>query len=244
MKARQDIRSLSGFLCFAHRGASGHEPENTLGAIEKAISMGASWIEIDVHAVEGELVVIHDERLEATTNGKGPVTKQSLAYLRSLDAGKGQRIPLLREVFELIADRAGINVELKGSGTAGPVVNLIDEYKKHHPLSYGQVLLSSFRRRELTRVRALNPEIPLGVLARDILRSHTGFARALGAVSLHVHHTAVRPALVDDAHRRGLKVFAYTLNDPGDLQRMRALGVDGVFTDYPELVLSGNDPSA
>ena len=84
------------FICFAHRGASGHEPENTLLAIEKALSMGAPWIEIDVFCVEGELVVIHDERLEYTTSGRGYVTEKTLAHLRTLDAGKGQRIPLLR----------------------------------------------------------------------------------------------------------------------------------------------------
>ena len=92
---------MKKLVCFAHRGASGHEPENTLSAVEKAIELGADWIEVDVHAVKGELIVVHDERLERTTNGgRGYVTEKPLAYLRSLDAGKGQRIPALREILD------------------------------------------------------------------------------------------------------------------------------------------------
>ena len=123
---------MNELICFAHRGASGHEPENTLLSIQMALSLGAQWIEIDVHAAEGELVVIHDKRLERTTDGRGYVAEQSLEYLRSLDAGKGERIPLLREVFDLVGRRAGINIELKGHGTATPAVSFIDEYVKPH----------------------------------------------------------------------------------------------------------------
>jgi len=101
---------MNPLLCFAHRGASGHEPENTLSAVEKAIILGSDWIEVDVYAVEGELIVIHDERLERTTNGTGSVMDKTLAYLQSLDAGKGQQIPSLREVFDCVDHRAVINV--------------------------------------------------------------------------------------------------------------------------------------
>jgi glycerophosphoryl diester phosphodiesterase len=232
--------SSSGFICFAHRGASGYEPENTLLAIEKAISMGAPWIEIDVFAVEDELVVIHDDRLETTTNGAGYITQQSLTYLRSLDAGKGQRIPLLREVFDLVDGLVGVNVELKGPETAEPVMKLIDEYNTSPGLSYGQILVSSFNRRELIKVRHLTPDIPIGVLVRGIPRDDAAFAEDLGAVSIHAGLSFVHRAFVDDAHRRGLKVFVYTVNHRDDLARMRAMGVDGVFTNYPDLALSGN----
>jgi len=228
----------SGFICFAHRGASGHEPENTLLAVEKAIAMGAPWIEIDVFAVEGELVVIHDERLETTTNGSGYVTQQSLAYLRSLDAGKGQKIPLLREVFELAKGRVGVNVELKGLETAAPVVNLIDEYGAFLGMYGGRILVSSFRHRELAKVRSLNPDIPIGALGFGLPPAHARFAQDLGAVSVHTGIALVNQDFVNDAHGRGLKVFVYTVNHPDDLRRVRAMGADGVFTNYPEIVLS------
>lgn len=230
----------SGFICFAHRGASGFEPENTLLAVEKAISMGAPWVEIDVFAVENELVVIHDDRLETTTNGKGFVTQKSLTYLRSLDAGKGQKIPLLREVFDLVDGRVGVNVELKGPETAHPVIKLINEYKGLPGLDDGRILISSFNRRELMNVRSLNPGIPVGVLVRGIPRDDAGFAEDLGAVSIHAGLSFVHRAFVDDAHRRGLKVFVYTVNHRDDLKRMQAMGVDGVFTNYPDLVLLDN----
>jgi glycerophosphoryl diester phosphodiesterase len=241
MKTKPVDPSSSEFICLAHRGASGHEPENTLLAIEKAITMGAPWIEVDVFAVEDELVVIHDERLETTTNGTGCVMKRSLAYLRSLDAGKGQKIPLLREVFDLTKGRAGVNVELKGPGTAAPVVKLIGEYRHGHPGRYdGWVLVSSFNHRELAKVRSLNPDIPIGALGFGLPPKHAKFAQDLGAVSVHTSVARVNRAFVNDAHRRGLKVFVYTVNRADDLKRMRAMGVNGVFTNFPELVLSGH----
>ena len=108
-------------FCIGHRGARGHAPENTLASVRKAIELGADWIEVDVYGVDGELVVFHDDRLERTTNGEGLLMGQSFDYLRSLDAGDGELIPTLAEVFDVAADRVGINVELKGPGTAEPV---------------------------------------------------------------------------------------------------------------------------
>jgi glycerophosphoryl diester phosphodiesterase len=239
-KAKPIDLQTSDFICFAHRGASGHEPENTLLAIEKAIALGAHWIEIDVYCAEGEPVVIHDERLEKTTNGTGYVTQQSLAYLRSLDAGKGQKIPMLREVFDLVNGRAGINVELKGSGTAAPVVRLIDEYRWFHEMYGGWVLISSFDHSALAAIRSLDAAIPIGALGFGFPPGHAGFAQDLGAVSVHTPVSLVNRAFVRDAHRRGLKVFVYTVNDTEELKRLRAMGVDGVFTDYPELVTAGD----
>jgi glycerophosphoryl diester phosphodiesterase len=231
----------SGFICFAHRGASGHEPENTLLAIEKAVTLGAPWIEIDVFAVEDELIVIHDERLEKTTNGAGFVMQQSLAYLRSLDAGKGQRIPLLREVFELTKGRVGVNVELKGPETAEPLVKLVHEFEAERSLFDGRLLVSSFNHRELVKFRSLNPDVPIGALGFGLPPKHAKFAQDLGAVSVHTSVARINRAFVNDAHRRGLKVFVYTVNRAEDLRRMRTMGVDGVFTNFPELVLAGND---
>src|SRR3954464_9724202 len=102
---------MSGLLCIGHRGACGHEPENTLRSVRRALELGAHGIEIDVYFVDGEIIVIHDAKLERTTNGKGYVARKSLAYLRSLDAGKGERIPTLRQVFDTVDRRAFINIE-------------------------------------------------------------------------------------------------------------------------------------
>jgi glycerophosphoryl diester phosphodiesterase len=232
---RTEGSALNGFIVFAHRGASGHEPENTLRSFKKALELGASWIEIDVYAVENELVVIHDDRLERTTNGTGLVMKRSLQYLRSLDAGKGERIPLLRELFELIGACAGINVELKGPHTAKPLARLIGELLADRTLTRDQLLVSSFDHRELRKFRKLMPEIRIGALIDRLPLFYARFAEKLGAWSVNVSSEYINRRFVDDAHQRGLKVYVYTVNDRETLLRMRALGVNGVFTNYPEL---------
>jgi glycerophosphoryl diester phosphodiesterase len=229
---------MKELICFAHRGASGHEPENTLAAVEKAIALRADWIEVDVYAVAGELIVIHDERLERTTNGAGYVRDASLSYLRSLDAGKGQRIPTLREVFDSVDGRAGINVELKGPKTAGLAVSLIEEYVRERLWNYEQFIVSSFSRRQLRKVRKLNPQIRLGILIDRPRRRYAIFARRYHAYSVHAQINIASARFIAHAHERGLKVFVYTVNSPEDIDRLRALGVDGIFTDFPELIVS------
>jgi glycerophosphoryl diester phosphodiesterase len=227
---------MKPLICFAHRGASGHEPENTLSAVEKAIVLGADWIEVDVYAVERELIVIHDERLERTTNGAGCVMDKALAYLRSLDAGKGQRIPTLREVFDCVDRRVGINVELKGPDTAGLAVSLINEYASKRGWKCDQFILSSFSHRELIKVKKLDPSIKIGIIVSGRHRRYKKLTRQLATYSVHPHIDLVNEEFTMDAHQRGLKVFVYTVNHPDDIARLEAMGVDGIFTDLPELV--------
>ncbi len=222
-------------LCFGHRGAAGHEPENTIAAVETGIALGADFIEVDVFPVEDELVVIHDERLERTTNGSGYVTDHSLAYLRQLDAGDGQRIPLLREVIDTVHHRAGINVELKGAGTAKPVAELINHYLASG-WDTGEFLVSSFNHRELHLFKEQMPDIPIGALIVGIPLHYAYLAEELKAYSLNADIEFLDEALVEDAHRRGLQVYVYTVNRREDIRRMETLGVDGVFTDFPEIV--------
>jgi glycerophosphoryl diester phosphodiesterase len=227
---------MKKFLCFAHRGASGHEPENTLSAIEKAIVLGADWIEVDVYAVEGELIVIHDERLDRTTNGTGFVMDHTLEYLRSLDAGKGQHIPTLREVFDCVDRRAGINVEMKGPETAGLTVSLINEYIHKRKWHYEQCIVSSFHRRELARVKKLDPHIRIGIVIGGFHRPYKKFVSQVTTHSVHPRIDVVNAEFVRNAHEHGLKVFVYTVNHPEDIACVAAMGVDGIFTDFPELV--------
>ncbi len=227
---------MINLLCFAHRGASGHEPENTLSAVEKAIVLGTDWIEVDVYAVEGELIVIHDARLERTTNGIGKVMDKTLAYLRSLDSGKGQRIPTLREIFDCVDLRVGINVHLKGHDTAGFAVSLINEYTSKRGWNCDQFILSSSSQRELIRVKKLDPSIKIGIIIGGRQRQYKKFTRRFATYSVHAHIDLVNAEFITDAHQRGLKVFVYTVNHPDDIARLEAMGVDGIFTDFPELV--------
>jgi glycerophosphoryl diester phosphodiesterase len=224
---------VSDFLCIAHRGASGHEPENTLRAIRRAMELGAAGVEIDVRFVDGELLIFHDARLERTTNGKGYIARKKLADLRALDAGRGEQIPTLREVFETMDRRGVINIELKGRQTALPVQALIREFVLSHGWSYEHFVVSSFHHRELRAIT--DPLIRIGLLLTRPSRLYSLSARRVRAWSVHPAMRYATARFVKDAHQRGLRVFVYTVNKSMDMERMRRLGVEGIFTDYPDL---------
>ena len=223
-------------LCIGHRGAMGHAPENTLSSIRKAIMMGAPCMEIDVYFVDGHLVVFHDDRLERTTDGTGYLCEQSFDYLRSLDAGNGEKIPTLEEVCAEIESKACLNIELKGTETAAPVVDLITQLVDDG-WDINRFLVSSFHHRELLEVKRLNQDIKLGALVKGIPVDDAKFAEDLGAFSVHPSLAFVDQRFVDDAHERGMRVYVYAVDHPEDLVRMQGIGVDGVFTGYPERVL-------
>ena len=213
----------------------GHAPENTLLSFRKALELGAQCIEGDVYFVDGRLLVIHDDRLDRTTNGSGHLQDHDFEYLRSLDAGNGEKIPTLEELFETINLKAGVNIELKGPGTARPVVDFINARRKEG-WDDDLILVSSFNHRELEAVRRMDPHIGLGVLIAGPPVDAAAIAVGLGAYSVHLSLKFVDRTVVEDAHLRGLRVFVFTVNDPDDIRRMAALGVDGVFTNYPERV--------
>jgi glycerophosphoryl diester phosphodiesterase len=222
------------FLCIGHRGASAHEPENTLRSIRRALDLGADGVEIDVRCIDGELIVFHDDRLERTTNGRGRIVRQRFASLRALDAGKGERIPTLREVLETVDRRGFINIELKGRHTAAPVQALIRAALDEHGWSPSHFLVSSFLRRELRGID--DPRIRIGLLLVKPTPLYHVSARRVRAWSVHPGARFTTEEFVADAHRRGLKVMPYTANTPAEIARIRATGADGVFTDFPERV--------
>lgn len=224
-------------LCIGHRGAMGYKPENTLASFALALEMGCPWVELDVHLCDGEIVVIHDDSLDRTTNGKGRLASKRFPEIRSLDAGEGEKIPTLREVIDLVSGRAGINVELKGPGTAVAVSELLNGYCNEgaRPADF---LISSFDHKELARS---DPRFQRGVLIGKRFRGNCfDVTTLLDAWSLNLDLEIVKAGTVDEAHRRGLKVFVYTVNAAKDIQRMRDLGVDGVFTNFPDRVLQAS----
>ncbi len=236
----EEIFGKNEFVIFAHRGAGGREPENTLRAITAALDFGARWVEVDVHVVEGKLIVIHDDRLERTTNGTGRIMDHSLADLRSLDAGKGEKVPFLREIFDCIAERAGINVELKGPETAAPLADFLKKDPGNRPWFRNRVVVSSLDHEELKRFRELSPETAAGLLIDGPAEGWMQTGGIQGAVSLHLHRNFVKADLVEKAHRKGLKVFVFTVNGMDEMKRLRSLGVDGIFTDFPDRFCKGS----
>ncbi|MEL6439986.1 MAG: glycerophosphodiester phosphodiesterase family protein [Cyanobacteria bacterium J06621_8] len=223
-------------LCIGHRGAMGHEPENTLRSIQKALSLGVDVVEVDVYNVERRLVVIHDRDLGRTTNGTGYVEEYSFADLRALDAGKGEKIPTLEEVFNTVNRQAVIDIELKGNNTAELVVDLIREYL-NQGWSWSDFIVSSFNHEELHQVKSICAEIKTGMLIYGLPWRYLAILQQLRAEVLIASIDFVNPDLIASAHRLGVPVWIYTVNQAKEIDRLRGLGVDGIVTNYPERVL-------
>ncbi len=221
-------------LNIGHRGAMGYEPENTLLSIQKAIELGADYVEIDIHLVDGQLVVIHDETLDRTTNFKGFLANYTFEELRKADAGKGQQIPTLDEVIELTKNKVGLNIELKGKGTAQPVQRLLSRLTTEHKSS---ILVSSFHLHELVLFKELDKTVRIGVLSNKRIEQVLPNAVELSAFSINIGTKAATQLFVDKAHQTGFKVYVYTVNTVEEQLQMKNLGVDGVFSNYPDRVL-------
>ena len=238
-------------LAIAHRGASGRAPENTHAAFAAALDLGAAAIELDCQlSADGELVVIHDETLERTTDGRGAVGDRTAAELLALDAGswfapefRGERIPRLADVLAQLRGRATLNVEIKSARDLRVI-----EPKLAALVSAEQardwVVFSSFHAGAVRNMRAAAAWARLGVLCdRDPRPDFFALAAEVGAELLIPGRRWVDARVVEEAHARGLGVWVWTVNEPGEMRRLLALGVDAIFSDYPERFLGLMRPS-
>jgi glycerophosphoryl diester phosphodiesterase len=224
------------FICFAHRGASGHAPENSIPSFLKAIELGAPWIELDVRIVESQAIVFHDRSLKRMTGVQGLVSEQTLRDINSLSLPQGLKIPLLSEVLSICKDRISLQIELKGSGGAVIVAEQLN-VAIHNGWSPESLLVSSFEHAELLTLRTLAPRIPRGIVVYGYPLNCLGIARKVGAVSVHLHIDAVSKERISRIQQAGFKVYVYTVDEPADIQMLRDWGADGVFSNYPERVL-------
>jgi len=222
-------------LNIGHRGAKGYFPENTLLSINKAIELGADWVEIDVRWLDGEIIVFHDAHVDRTTHGSGLLQNYSFEELRRLDAGSGESIPTLKEVIQEIDGRVGLVIELKSLTVAKPVAELLKQFSDND-WKNKKLLVSSFNMSALRWVFEISPNIQLGVLVKQNIETGFDWAAKLKAHSLHVSLTVISREIVNKAHFLGLKVYVYTVNEPNDIKLMQDMGVDGVFCDYPDRV--------
>lgn len=224
------------FICFAHRGASGHEPENSALSFTKALELGASWIELDVRIVESQAIIFHDRNLKRMTGVNGVVSKQRLHDIQALSLPKGLKIPMLRDVLTSLKGKASLQIELKGAGTGVVVAEELNA-----ALAVGwraeSLLVSSFDHAELLTFKTLAPKIPRGVLVYGYPLNCIGIARKLGAVSVHIDLDAVSKERISRIQQAGFKVYVYTVDEPSDISMLREWGADGVFSNYPERAL-------
>ena len=225
-------------LIFAHRGASGAEPENTLRAIKAALDADVDGIEIDIHEVDNKFFVIHDRWLQRTTSGNGQIYHYKYDHLRSLDAGMGETIPTLDEVLTLVAGKCTINIELKGVNSISLLFSYLDHAIKTTALAVEDILLSSFNHRLLYKICQQRTEFAIGALTACCPLEYAKFAEQLNAYSVHIDIDFINQDFVDDAHKRDLKVFVYTVDELDDINAMKALGVDGIFSNFPTIAKS------
>lgn len=227
---------------FGHRGACGYEPENTLPSFARAIDLGVAMVELDVYVcATGELVVTHDDDLSITTDGHGKVVDMSLQELRKLKVKGTGVIPTLQEVIELVHRRIPINIELKGPGVAKPVADLLKKYFKKG-WDETDFVISSFDHDQLVEFKALCPDIKIGILFsfKKLLLfpddSIVKLAAQYQADFIGLDLRSVTKNLIDLAHEAKYPVCVWTVNDKKTADEMRSLHVDGIFSNYPDLV--------
>jgi len=232
----------TGFMAIAHRGASSYAPENTFAAFDLAIEMGARHLELDVHfSSDGHLVVIHDDTVDRTTDGSGPVTSRSLAALTALDAGAwfdprftGERIPTLGAVLERYWG-AHLHVELKGH-SAGLAQRAVDMIRSSGIAT--NVTITSFQKAKLEETRAYAPELPTGWLVGEVSDAVVAQARAMGLTQLCPRAGAVTPELVSRLHAEGLVVRAWGVATEDLMRQVVTAGADGMTVNFPDKLLA------
>jgi glycerophosphoryl diester phosphodiesterase len=225
----------------AHRGASGHSPENTLAAFERAVQLGAGFIETDLHLTrDAQFVAIHDATLERTTNGRGAVRDFTLAELRQLDAGMwfdreymGQRIPTLDEVLEFARKNDVIfYLEVKYDAAWGMHHSLVAALQKAE--NAARTIVISFDQATLAALRRVDASVMMGLLADEPGPDYVKDALELGARQMCPQVSLLTPDLVQRAHGADLQVATWTVNDAEAMRRVIDAGVDGIMTNFPD----------
>lgn len=222
-------------LNIGHRGAMGHETENTIASIIKALELGVDMIEIDVFVIKtGEVVVFHDVLLDSLTDAKGKIEEYTFEELRNVKIRGGHQIPTLQEVIETVDRKVPLNIELKGQRTAEPTHRIISEFLERG-YATSDFIISSFLWFELTDYRKLDSEMDIAVLTEENPIEALAIAKELKAVAINPWYKNLNRAQVIEIHRQGFDVYAYTVNDPENLQKMKSWEVDGVFCNYPDV---------
>ncbi|MGI9431503.1 MAG: glycerophosphodiester phosphodiesterase [Myxococcota bacterium] len=225
-------------LVIAHRGASAYRPENTHAAYELAVAQGADMIEVDLHRTrDGEVVITHDAELERL-GGSGEVADSDLHAMRALDAGEGERIPVLEEMLDAFGAQIPFNLELKRSSEGGYEGMPARAWRAVSERGLvGGTLFSSFYDPDLAELRERAPDARIALLlSRRFPTGALDRARKLGAEALNPALPLVDAELVRSAHGEGLAVYVFTVDEPDDMRRMLDLGVNGLFTNRPDVM--------
>lgn len=228
-------------LKIGHRGARGYEAENTLASFQKAIDLKVDGIELDVHlSADGELMVIHDETVDRTTNGKGLVNSFTKTELQNFSIEANNKIPTLSAVFDLVDRRCFINIELKSFETAAKVVTLIEKYIHEKNWKYTDFIVSSFNWDALEEVNFVNPEISIAVLTETDLDKALAFAKIIQAKAINPDFQLLNIENTKKLQQNGFKIFPWTVNETADIERMQSFNVNGIISDFPDKISFSN----
>ena len=231
---------------YAHRGASGTHPENTLPAFKEAAQLDIHGVELDVHLTkDGELVVIHDETIDRTSNGSGYIKDLTMADLRAFDFGSwfsadfaGVSIPTLEEVLKVYqGSNHHVNIELKSDvfayeGMGEKVLHVIEDLNMAN-----RVVISSFDHEAVRDFKRMAPHIEVAILTMEVLVDAYDYARFIPADALHIHLPTANRKMTKEALLKGAIIRVFTVNETEYALALQQIGVHAIFTDYPEKMM-------
>ena len=224
-------------LVIGHRGAMGHETENTMASIQKALDLKVDMIEIDVFRISsGEVAVFHDQYVDRLANGGGNIEEYNFFELRKLILDGNHRIPILQDVLKLIDNKVRLNIELKGDNTADAVNHIVSFYVKERGWSMDNFLISSFKWEELRKTRKLNKDIPIAILTEENPLDAIPIAKELNAEAINPDFEKLDLEVATKIKEAGFKIYTWTVNEPSDIELAKSWSVDGIITNYPERV--------
>ena len=229
-----------------HRGACGYAPENTLPSFVKAHSLGVKWVEFDARICKtGEVVILHDDKLNRTTNGRGAVKETTFEALKALDAGSwyGEAftdtpVPTLQSLLSYLSDASmGANIEIKAEpGDEEKAAQSVFQLLMSHEFNWGQLIVSSFSIEILNYLRQLSENLPLGFLMDKWSTDLIPLIRSLDCVTIHVNQRHLREKQVNAMLALNRPILVYTVNQQERAELLFNWGVHSVFSDYPDRI--------
>lgn len=225
-------------LVIGHRGACGYAPENTLSSFKKAVDLSVDMVELDVHqCASGQLIVIHDDTVDRTTDGTGYVSQKTYEELSMLTVQSGEKIPTLNQVLDFIDKKVVVNIEIKDPHVVHLLGALITRYVEEKEWTYDCFLVSSFDIGLILQMKSGFPHIPRAPIFECYSEDDAASIKESECSSIIIDYKCLTKKLLDFFHREKLHVFVYTVNNHHRAQKLKEWGVDGIISDFPDRIV-------